>query len=1296
MQPAAVIAERFVVEDRVDEGGMGIVFRAHDRLTGTKVALKVLHGIPDGVAEARFSREATVLAELRHPGIVRYVAHGRTPAGQLYLAMQWLEGLDLHHRLRDEPPTIAGTLIMLRAVCEALAYAHEHGVVHRDLKPGNIFLVEGDLAQAKVLDFGLARRAVATTRMVSEVGAPLGTPGYMAPEQARGEAQVGPAADVFSLGCVLFECLTGRPPFVARDLMSVLAKILLEEAAPLRELRPDAPAALEGLLARMLAKDPRRRPADAIELGRALDALGDLQGRPPIVASMRPREALTGGEQRLLSVVLLGIAQSVDEDAPTRSEALDARSDALQAQGEAFGARVERLLDGSIVAALSGGGSATDRAAQAARCALAFRAIDPDASMALATGRGTWAGRWPVGEVIDRAARVLQGASGVEIDEKYGRPIRLDRLTAGLLDLAFDVGGDAAGLVLRGERPVIEPTRTVLGVTTPCVGRDRELGVLDGVFAECRSEPVSRAVVVVGPPGIGKSRLRHELVRRLALAAPEIEVLTGRGDPISAGSPFAMIAPALRRAAGILDGEPLSVRRQKLGARVARHVPDAEQPRVTEFLGELIGVPVADERASVPLRAARRDPPLMADSMRRAFEDYLAAECAAGPVLLALDDLHWGDLPSVQFVDAALRHCADLPLMVVAFARPEVEDLFPELWRARSPTEIHLSSLGRRAAEKLVRAVLGAGVDAELVASIVDRADGNALFLEELMRVAAVSHGKPLVVPETLLAMVQARLEALDPSARRVLRAASVFGRRFWRGAALSLLGDDGSGGHARDAVELLVSEELVVRRGEGRFPGEEELTFRHALVRDAAYAMLTDSDRALGHRLAAQWLEAAGETDAMVLAEHCERGGEVARAIERYRTAAEHALEANDLAGAIERAERGVGCGAQGESLGMLRLVQAHAHSWRGASDLGEKCAREALSLLRPESADGCAAMGAAGIATVRLGRIDAFEADVERLRATAIDPDAGVAWAIELVRFAVELFNAGRAPLAEAALEAVAPFAGDPSVAARLLHARASQALFAGDPAAALGHLESAARAFEDIGDLRHACLELGNAGYVTVELGDPARAEQLLRESIAGAQRMGLLQVTYALRANLALALVRRGAPEAVDLARDAAETMRAQGAKRLEGAARLYLSMALAAAGDPEGAEREARAAAALTEIVPPLRAYALGVLGDVLSRSGRVAEALTVSVEAMRVLESLGGLDAGEALVRCVHAEALHAGGDRPAAVRAIGVARERLLARAAKIGDATMRRAFLENVPDNARTLRLADEWAPG
>jgi tetratricopeptide (TPR) repeat protein len=1233
----------------------------------------------------RFLREAQVLANLSHPGIVRYVTHGRTQTGELYLAMEWLDGESLSQRLARQGLLVEETLTLGLRVAEALSAAHKRGIVHRDIKPNNLFLVGNDVAQPKILDFGVARLR-SSQRELTQTGAMIGTPGYMSPEQARGEREVDPRADVFALGCVLFKCLTGRPAFVGDDVLAVLLKVVLEDAPRVSELRDDVPAALDELVSRMLAKALAARPADAAAVAEQIHALGSLTG----AAAPRGQAAvaLTASERRLMCVVL------------ARPPEGSARTDALEAAIVQHGGKLERFPDHTVFVNVSGSGAATDHAARAARCTLAMRAAVPEAPVVLAAGRGVLTGRVPVGEVIDRAVALLAHARPGEI--------RLDHVVAGLLDVRFDVRGDASGLTLQGERDVAEARRTLLGKPTTCVGRDRELVTLEAIWGECTGEPVSRAVLVSAAAGVGKSRLRYEFLRKIEDKGTAFEIWIGRGDPMSAGSPFGMIATPIRRAAGLRSGEPLAVRQQKLRARVGRYLPGREADRVAEFVGEMVGVPFPDDD-SVQLRAARQDAMLMGDQMRRAWEDWLRAETGQQPLLMVLEDLHWGDLPSVKFVDAALRNLGDRPLMVVALARPEVHELFPRLWADRELQEIRLAQLTKKGSERLVRQVLGDTVSERTVTRLVDRSAGNAFYLEELIR--AVAEGKGEELPATVLAMVQARIESLEGEARRVLRAASVFGQVFWRGGVLALLGGEETAltMRHREWLSELADRELISARTDSKFPGEPEYIFRNALIREGAYGMLTEGDRTLGHRLAAEWLLNKDEEDAAVLGEHFERGGEASRALVFYQRAAEHALGGNDFAAAVKWAERGVVCGAGGAELGGLRLLQTEAHNWSGEHIKALATGSEAMRHLPRGSELWCKAAGDLGVASGRLEKAELLEPLAEDL--LSLPGLRSGPLAIAAVRTANPLLFAGRTELAErlfALAEACAPTpvdnvtaarpsqGADPEVLARLHEARGTRALLLGDPAAYIRSANAAASCFEQAGDMRGACLLRVNAGCVSMEIGFFAEAEAALRDALAAAERMGLHTVAAAARNNLGLALARQGAlEEARAIERGAIAAAVSQGFRRLEAGSRMYLATILMLSGDLESAEREGTAAVEMMTGAPPMRAQALAILAQVRLAANTPPTALAAAREAMDLLESQGGMEEGESTVRLVYAEALHATGDVGGARAAIAAARERLLERAAKISDPERRQGFLERVPDNARTLGLALKWGP-
>jgi hypothetical protein len=228
-------------------------------------------------------------------------------------------------------------------------------------------------------------------------------------------------------------------------------------------------------------------------------------------------------------------------------------------------------------------------------------------------------------------------------------------------------------------------------------------------------------VLVTGEPGVGKSRLREELVQWVRGRGEPAAIWIARGDAMRAAAPLGLLGDLVREAAHLHAGEPVAVRREKLRGRVAQNADAAQAARLAEFLGEIVGTHfLGDDR--VELRAARQNPMLMADQMRRAWIDFLAAECRAQPVLLVLEDLHWSDQATVDYLDASLRLLKEEPLLVLALARPEVSALFSDLWRARGVSQIHLGGLSRNACARVSRRLLGEGATREVTDRLWERA----------------------------------------------------------------------------------------------------------------------------------------------------------------------------------------------------------------------------------------------------------------------------------------------------------------------------------------------------------------------------------------------------------------------------------------------------------------------------------------------------------------------------------------------------------------------------------------------
>ncbi|MCZ7686828.1 MAG: protein kinase [Sandaracinaceae bacterium] len=842
VQPGDVLADRFHIVERVGAGGMGVVFRARDAHRDSDVALKLLSDATPDDAH-RFVLEGRVLAALEHPAIVRYVAHGQAADGRLYLAMEWLTGEDLARTLARGPLTVAHALRIAEHVAGALGAAHARGIVHRDVKPSNILVCDAECRDVRVVDFGIARAAL-TARALTRSGAVLGTPAYMAPEQAA-SGPVGPAADLFALGCVIFECVTGAPAFSGDTVMAILAKILFAEAPRLSSLCPEAPAGLDELVQDLLSKEPEGRPRDALEVVARLQGLG--VGAATSVDHTRTIGHL---EQRVVSVV----AGAVPLSATGETLATPTVGAPATPVVPGSGAHEHVLRDGSLVSVFRGA-VASHEALRALRYSLRLRAARPDLAIAVTTGRAVTGSGLATGDAIDRAVRLLaDGRAGA---------VALDEDTAELVGEHAEVTREAGRFEARAVRGGEEGRApVVLGRRTPCVGRARELAFLRATLEECAEHRAAHVVLVTAPAGLGKSRLRRELLQGLVRDGSAGRAWTARADGSVEADSFGLAAQLVRAAAG-LGSHDRGADSAQLGRYLERLFAGDAHAASRAFLAELAGLePAADVHPWV--LAARGDPSLMAGHVADALDSWMDAETRGPPLLVMLEDLHWADAASVEAVDRWIARSRERPLAVLAFSRPDVRERFPDLWTSHDVSEIRLAPLSRGACEALVRQVVPDLNDAALQ-QVVDAGAGNPLMLEELLRARAAG-----VTPRPqLAALIEARIDRLPADQRRILRAASVLGERFSELAVAKIAQADTA--EVGRALAVAAADELVVR-GAAIAGDAASWAFRHALVRDAAYAMLPDSDRVAGHRAAAAWLRETPGYDRATLADHLDR----------------------------------------------------------------------------------------------------------------------------------------------------------------------------------------------------------------------------------------------------------------------------------------------------------------------------------------------------------------------------------------------------------------------------------------
>jgi tetratricopeptide (TPR) repeat protein len=887
-QAHTLLAGRFEVVREVGRGGVGIVYKANDHVSGQAVALKVIAIVGvDAGEEARFQREGRVLSALSHPSIVRVIDFGQLEEGQPYVAMEWLEGEDVAQRLKRSPLTLTQCLDIGAMMAEALASAHRAGVIHRDVKPSNIFLVGSSRDAlpdapfvAKLVDFGVA---AAEDAKLTLTGAIVGTPAYMAPEQARGDGEVRTSVDFYALGATLFEMIAGRPPHVGPTPIAILARLVTTAAPRLSDVVLDVPPALDDLMASMLATAPEERPTDAEGVARTLRSIShemrasvgrlrraNLSDAPPSsvvvsVADATGTPQYRAGGTRLVTSIL---ATQVPKG-PSRAELLE--------QLRANGAEATELGGDAIVAHLGVTRALGDEAMRAID--LATRLAQARAGVGVATGRTRVDRTRATGEVVDRAAALSR-------DAQRGQ-VLVDATTTELARgrYEFMIRGDGSAIV--GE--AVHGRRDVVG-GAPFTGREAELGQVLCAFERVVEDSTPIVVSVLGAPGMGKTRLRREAISRIGSHSAAPRIVLVRCEPFAKSHALGVVADIARNLVMVAKGSSLLDARRAVDVFAAAHSTELS-PEGRELVARLIAnEPLTDGSDAQGAR----------DAVWIALTDIAVAATRPTPLMLTIEDAQWVDDESIVWVDHLLARAGGRPLCVFALLRPTPRD--GRGWfEGRDHVQVELRPLSRKTVRSIARAILGERADGGggemLVEIIAVQAGGSPLFAEELARLAAT--GRDATSAPTIEAAIQVNIDALDEQARAAASLLAVFGKRGWD-AGLTALGVP----NATDTLRALGTSELIVEQASSRFKDTREWAFKHALIREVAYAALGEAAMREAHARAGRWLAKMGEDDATV-ARHLELGQESTLAASYLEKAARRALAAHALADAVSLAER-------------------------------------------------------------------------------------------------------------------------------------------------------------------------------------------------------------------------------------------------------------------------------------------------------------------------------------------------------------------------------------------------------
>jgi TOMM system kinase/cyclase fusion protein len=883
ISPGTVFQDRYEILSLIGEGGFGQVYRARHRATNQEVAIKLLKAVhlEDPHYVARFQRELQLCAKLYHPHIVRLIDSGVMAENQLYSVFEYVPGKTLAEVVAQGPMEPAEVMHLMMQVLDALGAAHKLGIIHRDLKPQNIMVTTtGVRRNALVLDFGLgtlpheARKAdMAPLTRSREV---LGTPAYCAPEQLRSE-QVTERTDLYAWGLTFLECLTGQRVMTGATLQEVLYKQLNPDPIPLPEWMEQH--RLGSILRKATQKDPEARNVTAQGLLLELEACvrEGWSGTVPLLGSGAAADqgvietliTKPGAERRQLTAVCCGLTLAGLEEREDIEEADHLHRGlyvALAELARRFEAHVGGVLAERMLVFLGYPTAREDDARRAARMALemvgemerrgAELAEKHRASLEIRVGIHT-------GLVLSQEARADSGmersvlvgpvpsvASRLEVLAGPG-VILISAQTAKLLRDSFAlvparearVGSwSMQSFQLGGELRTSTP-----GQVMPLFGRLWESELLRQRWRQVQLGQ-GQGALITGEPGIGKSRLAQELVQETRDTPRTF--LECRCSPEWRNSTLRPVVDLLERMLGLDRGSTAEQAIAALEELLSKY--NFVLADTLPLLASLLSFKDTSGRYPLPAMSPQRQQ----EETFQSLLGLLFEMAEEQPVLLVVEDLHWADPTTLEWLSALVKEIAGTRLYAVLTARPE----FTPPWPSAQVLQVQLGRLERPQVEEMVRRLTRESpLPGEVVERMVERADGVPLFIEELTRMVAESLPRQgetprkagaLEIPSTLRDSLMARLDRLG-QAKATAQLASALGREFSHELLVAASASDET--LLKKDLESLIAADLIHRRRSARSSG---YAFKHALIRDTAYESMPKLMRRQMHARIAAALE--------------------------------------------------------------------------------------------------------------------------------------------------------------------------------------------------------------------------------------------------------------------------------------------------------------------------------------------------------------------------------------------------------------------------------------------------------
>ena len=1276
--PGSILRQKWRLDALLSKKGDVEVYSATHRNSRRFIA-KILsaEASRDTARVERFLARAYVANQIAHAAMVHALDDDRTPDGRVFIVRDLVDGETFADLIAREGRTVRPTHaveLVLRAL-EGLEAAHALGTVHARLALDHLLLDRHE--HVRLIGF----RGPPETMNDGANDPALGL--LASPEHASSDpSAILRASDVFSIGALGLLLLTGKTPALDGTRTSVHA-LLPALADPIAEVF-DRALFLPVTARWESAKEMRAALEEAREAAVRVKT-GPMRGTPVADSTSMPMSTATPSQRgpRKMCVAVAVPTGHRGADAASETRRLEAFLALLRTRLGPQGLRIDFVPGLGALIVPPAANLAREEACVIARAALTLSEGGVPAKTALLL----------VPDLLTANAkgdeRIVE-AFDAALRREHPNPV-VEPAVAFLLEGRFALGREQGSTTLVSEN-VRGNVPRLLGIATACVGRDREISAIASALESARASGRVHASLIVGAPGVGKSRVLHEGIETLREREPGAEVWFAKADKESRETTLGILRDLVRQACSVGPSDDAETEWRAIVERVRKERLDGtDATRIASDLALLagaLGQDTTDSPAHLDHDAAG-----LGDRAVCALQDLMAAVARERPLAVILEDVQWADPASLDALGRTLEHLAGLPWTLIATTRPEIDRMAPRLWVSSGVVRTDLAALEERDLENIARISLGPG-GADEVAALVKAAGGNPLHLEE--RIRARAEGRPAAATASLEAVVQGRLASLSDTGRRTLAYASVFGSHFWFRGLGHMLARTIEGWRIAECLDDLARRELILPSASSRFANEAEFVFRHDVIEAEAYALLPRADRDAAHRRAGEWLERAGERDPAILAAHFAHTDQKAEAAAWHERSAAEALARNDTDTAISLAERGLAYGPRGEVALSLHTVLAESFGWRADHNRASTHAKIVFDSAKIGSTLWCQALAVFASSLGKRGESEAFLALAREALNVPLPVAHERAYASAIATFMSFALRMGRNDLVAALNQRVAVLerSPDPAVVAHALNARSWCAMFAGDFSACLGFDREVVKKFDEAGDLRSRCRETTSIGYDFMTLGEYALAETAFQASIAMGQRLGVTRAVLMAKAHLCPVLLAVGrVTESLQLGREALEIAERGGDTFASANVRTYIAASLAATGDTKGAIRELTLAIDSIANLPGSQVMPRTELARVHLLTGDVGEALAQATIAMNTIATMGPAEEGDAGARLVYAEALRAAGRLDEAAVAIAGAVRRIAERASRISDRALQRTFLERVPDHARTIQLARTW---